>query len=126
MVGYPGETDDDFARLLDFIEEVRFDYLGAFRYSPETGTPAAGFGEKIDEPLAEDRLEMLYNVAEEISAEKAQEQIGKKQIMLVEEPAGLEPGGRLPRGPPQLRGVPQPGNLWGAAACGRARDGHAV
>lgn len=84
MAGFPGETDDDFKKLLDFIEEIEFDYLGAFVYSPEKNTAAFGMSARIDSNLARDRYDLLYDVAEEISYKKAMKQIGKVERMLID------------------------------------------
>jgi ribosomal protein S12 methylthiotransferase len=84
MVGFPGESDDDFKELLDFVEEVEFDYLGAFCYSPEEGTKAKSLIEQIDPDLAAERYELLIEIAERHSLEKARLQIGKKQRLLIE------------------------------------------
>jgi len=84
MVGFPGETDDDFRELLDFVEETEFDYLGVFKYSPETGTPAFGFDHQIGNELAEERFELLYDIAEDISLRWAEAQIGRVEKLLVE------------------------------------------
>lgn len=84
MVGFPGESDDDFRQLLEFVEETRFDYLGAFVYSPEENTAAATMPNAVDSELATERYELLYDVAENISLDKARQQIGSKQELLVE------------------------------------------
>ena len=55
MVGFPGETEDDFRELLDFVEETRFERLGAFVFSPEEGTPAWGFDGGVRPELAAER-----------------------------------------------------------------------
>jgi len=84
MTGFPGETDDDFKSLLDFIEAVEFDYLGAFYYSPEEMTTAKTLNDVVDQRLAEERLDLLYDIAEDISMKRARMQIGKKQKLLIE------------------------------------------
>jgi len=84
MVGFPGETDDDFRELLDFVEETEFDYLGAFKYSPESGTPADDFVDRVDIELAEERFELLYEIAEDISLRRAKAQIGRQEKLLIE------------------------------------------
>ena len=84
MVGFPGETDDDFRQLLEFVEEAQFDYLGAFIYSSEENTKAATLPSAVDSELARERYELLYEIAENISLEKAGEQVGSKQQLLVE------------------------------------------
>ncbi|MYI83520.1 MAG: 30S ribosomal protein S12 methylthiotransferase RimO, partial [Chloroflexi bacterium] len=55
IVGFPGETEEEFEELLDFVEEQRFDHVGAFTYSPQTGTPAAELGEPVPHELAAER-----------------------------------------------------------------------
>jgi ribosomal protein S12 methylthiotransferase len=84
MVGFPGETDDDFRELLDFVEQTEFDYLGVFKYSPETGTPAYDFDSRVNKDLAEERFELLYEIAEDISLKRAEAQIGRREKLLAE------------------------------------------
>ena len=84
IVGFPGETDEQFGELLDFIIEHSFDRLGAFTYSQEEGTPAAEFDGQIDESAKEQRLEILMveqiGISEEINSAK----VGKTFEVLVE------------------------------------------
>lgn len=74
MVGFPGESEEDFCELCEFIKEVRFDRFGAFTYSAEEDTPAAAFEGQIDEQVKQDRYDALMQtqltVAEELSAER--------------------------------------------------------
>ncbi len=74
MVGFPGETEEDFSELCEFIKEARFDRFGAFTYSAEEGTPAAEFEGQIDEQVKQDRYDVLMQtqltVAEELGAAK--------------------------------------------------------
>lgn len=84
MVGFPGETDDDYRRLLDFVEEAEFDYLGAFRFSPEDGTEAIALSGAVAPRLAEERYELLIDIAERIAKRRAMMQIGKRQKLLIE------------------------------------------
>ena len=74
MVGFPGESEEDFSELCEFIKEARFDRFGAFTYSAEEGTPAAALPEQIDEQTKQDRYDVLMQtqltVAEELSASK--------------------------------------------------------
>lgn len=83
MVGFPGETDDDFGQLLEFVEEARIDYLGAFTYSPEVGTTAKDMLDKVDPELAEQRRELIYDIAEEVSQSKAESRIGNVEKLLI-------------------------------------------
>ena len=74
MVGFPGETEEDFTELCEFVKETRFDRFGAFTYSAEEDTPAALFDGQIDEQVKQDRYDILMQtqltVAEELSAER--------------------------------------------------------
>ncbi len=74
MVGFPGETDEDFAELCEFVKEARFDRFGAFTFSAEEGTAAAEMDDQIDEQIKQDRYDTLMQtqltVSEELSAEK--------------------------------------------------------
>ena len=82
MVGFPGETEEDFCELCEFIKEARFDRFGAFTYSAEEGTLAAEFDGQIDEQIKQDRYDVLMQtqltVAEELSAAK----VGSVQTVL--------------------------------------------
>ncbi len=84
MVGFPGETDDDYKKLLDFVEQTEFDYLGAFCFSPEEKTEARDFSEVVDPQLIDERFELLIDVAERVASRRAMMQIGKKQKLLVD------------------------------------------
>ena len=74
MVGFPGETEQDFVELCEFVKEARFDRFGAFTFSPEEGTAAAEMEDQIDEQIKQDRYDTLMQtqltVSEELSAEK--------------------------------------------------------
>ncbi len=74
MVGFPGETEEDFVELCEFVKEARFDRFGAFTFSPEEGTAAAEMDDQIDEQIKQDRYDTLMQtqltVSEELSAEK--------------------------------------------------------
>jgi len=83
MVGYPGESQEEFDELCDFIEDARFDYVGVFIYSSEEGTKAAGLPEKIDEETALSRLQYLRDRADRIGFALAQEQIGLSTEILI-------------------------------------------
>jgi ribosomal protein S12 methylthiotransferase len=84
MVGFPGESDDDFRQLVDFVEETRFDYIGAFCYSAENNTAANSMNDKVDPELARERHELLIDIAEQSSTQRARQMIGKRQQMLIE------------------------------------------
>lgn len=67
MVGFPGETQEQFESLLDFIREAQFDRLGAFAFSPEDDTPAAAMDGQIDESVKEDRLDKVMTLQQQVS-----------------------------------------------------------
>lgn len=82
--GFPGETEELHEALLDFVNESEFDRLGVFTYSPEEGTPAAGFDNQVEEQKAEAWRDDIMALQQEISYEKNQELIGKTFTVLIE------------------------------------------
>ena len=84
IVGYPGEDDQAFQNLLNFIKEVEFDHLGAFTYSFEPGTPAEPLGDPIPEQTKVERLEVLMQQQAEISLKRNQRFIGQTLDVLIE------------------------------------------
>ena len=84
IVGFPGETEEDFAELCAFIKEARFDRFGAFPYSQEEGTPAASFPNQIEEQVKQDRYDTLMQTQLEISAELQRAKIGSTVTVLCE------------------------------------------
>ena len=85
IVGFPGETDEDFEDLMDFVEEERFQRLGVFAYSQEEGTPAGDREDQIDEDIKQERLDQVMRLQLEISYEHNQELIDSTLQVLVEE-----------------------------------------
>ena len=85
MVGFPGETDQDFQELCDFIKEVKFDDMGAFMFSPQEGTPAARMADQIPEEVKESRYHELMSIQAGISEENNENLIGTETEVLVEE-----------------------------------------
>ena len=77
ITGFPGETEEEFAEVCEFVEKMRFDKLGVFTYSPEEGTPAAEMDNQIDEDVKEERKNYIMEIQKRISAEKCEEMIGK-------------------------------------------------
>jgi len=105
IVGFPGETEEDFQDLLDFVEETKFDHVGAFTYFQEVGTTAEKLGDPISEAEKEDRLSRLMSLQQEISLKKNQAFIGKKLPILIE---GYNEGisiGRSYRDAPEIDGL---------------------
>jgi len=76
IVGFPGETEDEFEELLDFVEETKFDRAGAFKYSQEEGTPAGVMSDQVPEEIKEERFERLMEAQSEVSFEKNKSLIG--------------------------------------------------
>lgn len=108
ITGLPGETDDDFAELLAFVEELRFERMGVFTYSPEPDTPAAEMASQVDPALAEERRRTLMALQQDISAEQQEELIGQTLDVLVEgvsEETDLLLQGRHPGQAPDIDGV---------------------
>jgi tRNA-2-methylthio-N6-dimethylallyladenosine synthase len=87
IVGFPGETEDDFAQTLDLLSEVEFDTVYAFTYSPRPGTPAAAMGEEVPEAMKFARLARLQSLQHEIQARRAQRWIGHDVEVLVDGPS---------------------------------------
>jgi len=85
IVGFPGETDADFREMLDLLEEVSFERVGAFTYSVEEGTRAAEMPGAVPEEVAADRLEELMELQREISFEKNLSLVGRRVRALVDE-----------------------------------------
>lgn len=84
IVGFPGESDEDFSELCEFIKEARFEHFGAFTYSREEGTPAYDFPDQIDEQVKQDRYDILMSHQLEISESLQNEKIGKQIEVIVE------------------------------------------
>jgi ribosomal protein S12 methylthiotransferase len=84
ITGFPGETDENHAELLDFVEDMRFDRLGVFTYSEEENTPAAKMDGQIDEEVKEERKEDIMYLQQEIAFNNASEMVGKTVKVLIE------------------------------------------
>ena len=85
ICGFPGETEEQHKELLEFVQEMKFDRLGAFTYSPEEGTKAAEMENQIPEDVIKDRFDRLLKLVQDISAKKAGALTGSVQDVLVEE-----------------------------------------
>lgn len=84
IVGFPGETNEDFEELCEFVKEVGFDRLGAFTYSREEDTPAYDFGDQIDEQTKQDRYDIIMREQLHISDEKNAKMVGRRIRVLCE------------------------------------------
>ncbi len=84
LVGFPGESDEDFRELLEFLDEAQFDRLGAFAYSPQEGTRAVAYPDDVPDAVKRDRLEELLEVQRAISAERLARFVGREAPVLVD------------------------------------------
>ena len=84
ITGFPGETEGQFCELCEFVNEVKFDRLGCFPYSPEEGTPAADYPDQVDDQVKSDRAENIMNDQLRIVCEKNEAKIGSTVKVLVE------------------------------------------
>jgi ribosomal protein S12 methylthiotransferase len=87
LVGFPGETEAAIERLLAFVDEVRFDRLGVFTYSPEEGTPSPAYPEQVDPALAAERAARVQEAQDAIAWERASAQVGTTVEVLVDGPS---------------------------------------
>lgn len=85
IVGFPGETEQDFQALLDFIQQARLDRVGCFAYSPVAGAQANALPDQVPEEVKQERLERFMAAQAVISEQKLQEKIGRTEIVLIDE-----------------------------------------
>lgn len=88
IVGYPGETEEEFQELKQFVADARFDRMGCFAYSPEEGTPAEALGDTVSDEDKERRVAELMAVQEQVSLEKNQARIGRQCTVLIDRREG--------------------------------------
>ena len=84
IVGFPGESEEEFSEFCQFVKDIKFDHFGAFTYSAEEGTPAATFEDQIDEQVKLDRYDIIMQTQNAVVEEKNAEKLGKKYPVLVE------------------------------------------
>jgi len=108
IVGFPGETENDFEKLLEFVELARFDHVGVFKYSDEEGTEAHGFPERVPQRVKERRRRRLMALQRRISRSRNEQRVGERVEVLVE---GTHPEtdfllqGRLATQAPEIDGA---------------------
>jgi ribosomal protein S12 methylthiotransferase len=107
IVGFPGETEDDFEQLLDFIDEVELDRVGAFAYSPVDGARANELPDPVPEDVKLDRLERFMAMQAEISAAKLEAKVGSVQTVLIDSIDGELAIGRSKADAPGIDGCVQ-------------------
>ncbi|MDP9262180.1 MAG: tRNA (N6-isopentenyl adenosine(37)-C2)-methylthiotransferase MiaB [Actinomycetota bacterium] len=91
IVGFPGETEDDFRETMEVVEEVGFDSAFTFVYSPRAGTDAAAMPDQIPDEVKRDRIERLVDVVQRVAAERNELRIGRIEEVLVEGPSRTDP-----------------------------------
>jgi ribosomal protein S12 methylthiotransferase len=84
ITGFPGETQEQHEELMEFVDEMEFDRLGVFTYSPEEDTPAAVMSDQIPEDVKEDRQAELMELQQEIAFDLAEEMIGREVLVMIE------------------------------------------
>ena len=84
ITGFPGETEEDHEELKEFVDEMEFDRLGVFTYSPEENTPAAEMVDQIPEEVKEERRDELMELQQEISYDRGQDRIGQELLVMIE------------------------------------------
>ena len=120
IVGFPGETEEHFQHLLQFVAEQRFDHVGVFTFSPEEGTAAASLPDPVPAEVAQERRDRLMALQQPIAAARNQAWVGRVVDVLIEQenPATGEMIGRCARFAPEVDGevriVPGPGGLCAA------------
>ena len=105
ITGFPGETEEDFGMLLDFLREAELDRVGCFAYSAVEGAAANNLQDAVPEELKQERLARFMQVQEEISAEKLRRKIGRIETVLVDEVDGDSAVGRTSADAPDIDGV---------------------
>jgi threonylcarbamoyladenosine tRNA methylthiotransferase MtaB len=90
IVGFPGETDKEFAETIEFVKDIRFSKIHVFKYSPRNGTPAAEYKEQVDGNIKNSRSERLISLGEELMLEFNQDFVGKTLSVLFEEESKKE------------------------------------
>jgi len=89
IVGFPGETDDEFGELLSFVQEGNVDHLGVFEYSPEPGTPAFSLAERVPQDTASARARVLIETMEELTEARGRSMLQSEVVVLVDNPGAV-------------------------------------
>ena len=105
IVGFPGETEQQFEDLLDFLQQARLDRVGCFTYSPVEGAPANALDKPLPEDVKQERLATFMEVQADISRDKLQEKIGQKVTVLRDTTEGEHTIARSPGDAPEIDGV---------------------
>ena len=113
IVGFPGETEDDFQMLLDFLEEAQLDRVGCFKFSPVEGAVATEMVDQIPEDVKEERFHRFMQVQQQISAARLQQKVGKTLAVIIDEIDEEGIIGRSMADAPEIDGVVYVDNLSG-------------
>ena len=113
IVGFPGETEEDFQLLLDFLKEAQLDRVGCFKFSPIEGAPATEMADQIPEDVKEERFHRFMQLQQEISANRLKQKIGKTLDVLVDEIDEEGIIGRSKADAPEVDGLVYVDNLSG-------------
>ena len=107
ITGFPGETEEQHEELAEFVDEMEFDRLGVFTYSPEEGTPAASMQDQIDEEVKEERQAELMELQQEIAFDNAEGMVGREVLVMIEGKVAEENAyvGRTYRDAPNVDGL---------------------
>lgn len=107
ITGFPGETEEQHEELIEFVDEMEFDRLGVFTYSPEEGTPAEKMPDQIDEEVKEERQDELMELQQEIAFENAERMVGREVLVMIEGKVADENAyvGRTYRDAPNVDGL---------------------
>lgn len=106
IVGFPGETEEDFTKLCEFVREAKFEHFGAFPYSREENTPAYDFADQIDEDVKEERYDIIMREQSYVSEEHLSSKVGKEYEVLVEayDPVAEAYSARMADNAPEIDG----------------------
>ncbi len=113
IVGFPGETEEDFQLLLDFLKEAQLDRVGCFKFSPVEGAPATEMADQVPEDVKEERFHRFMQLQQEISANRLKQKIGKTLDVLVDEIDEEGIIGRSKADAPEVDGLVYVNNLSG-------------
>lgn len=107
ITGFPGETEEQHEELIEFVDEMEFDRLGVFTYSPEEGTPAEKMPDQIDEEVKEERQAELMELQQEIAFDNAERMVGREVLVMIEGKVADENAyvGRTYRDAPNVDGL---------------------
>lgn len=105
IVGFPGETEEDFEELLQFLDDAQLDRVGCFTYSPVEGATANALDDHVPEDVKEDRLKRFMEKQAVISAQRLQNKVGSRQIVLIDEVQGDNAIARSSSSAPEIDGV---------------------